>query len=248
MRSDDDTLALIRSRIEEKRLFEARFLCRKLGQSLSSGQCALLEKELNGSLAQIERWRQEAKDVLARGEHSQAGELYTRIEAIAIDVPGVAEEKKVLAGAEALAARLLKPAEDEAGSAPPANVQLKGAPSEERPATGPAPQVQSCLKPKRLVPRPWLLAGFAGIVLCGLLLLFFAWSNGPQRTPAVTPETNRIVLKPLLSTTQKRVEPETPVVPPPSPVQATKEQNPPAASAAPALKLGNLQIEQSEHP
>jgi hypothetical protein len=100
-----------------------------------------------------------------------------------------------------------------------------------------------------------MLAGLAGVVLCGLLLLFFVWPNGPKRTPAVTPETNRIVLKPLLSTTQERddavspsVEPENPVVQSPSPVQTTKEQNPPAASASPALKLGNLRIEQSEHP
>ena len=102
----DYALALIQGRIAEKRLFEARFLCRRLGDGLGADSRQALARELDEALARVEPLRRQAQVLAAQGEHVQAGIVYSQIEAIAVDVPGVAEERQALAGAEALAARL----------------------------------------------------------------------------------------------------------------------------------------------
>lgn len=97
--------ALIRSRIREKRIFEARFLFRQLGAEIGEREKSALERELSDSLAQVKKMQQQAREYAAQGQNNLAETLYSAIERIAIDVPGLAEEKKALAGAGALIAR-----------------------------------------------------------------------------------------------------------------------------------------------
>src|SRR5665647_2797098 len=98
--------ALIQSRIREKRIFEARFLCRQLGAEIGERKKIALERELAGLLKQVGKLQQQAREYTAQGQNHLADALYLDIEEIAIDVPGLAEEKKARAGAVDLIARI----------------------------------------------------------------------------------------------------------------------------------------------
>lgn len=253
MRVNDEARALIRSRIEEKRLFEARFLCRKLDRELAAEQRLALERTLNESLGQIEQLRQQAKAMMVRGEFGQAGQLYDRIETIAIDVPGVDEEKKALAGAEALAARLREPVEEEINPGMRLANSAETGPEDEQPQPAALARRPPLLKKRRISLGLWLAFGLTGVVLAALLALFFGQRHEPVHVaPVAAPSSNRIVLQPLL-----QAVPEQTIAPPPSkgpqasavqppPLPPPSSENKPKASVSPALKLGRLQIEQSE--
>lgn len=98
--------SLIRARIREKRIFEARFLYRQLGAEIGGKEKTAIERELSGILGQVKKIQQQAREYAAQGQSNLAVKLYSDIEQLAIDVPGLAEEKQALAGAEALAARI----------------------------------------------------------------------------------------------------------------------------------------------
>ncbi len=104
--SVENPVALIRSRIKEKRIFEARFLCRQLGDTIGEREKIALEGELAGFLSRVDTLQQQARTLLAEGQKDRAFALYREMEAIAIDIPGLAEEKRALEGAEAIIARL----------------------------------------------------------------------------------------------------------------------------------------------
>ena len=183
--------ALIRSRIREKRIFEARFLYRQLGAEIGDKEKTALERELSGSLEQVKKLQQQAREYIAQGQNNLAATLYLDIEQIAIDVPGLAEEKKALAGVEALVARFT-------GKSP--EVQK---PPAEVPVAPIAPLVQivpdievvqvSPVVPLRSVfitevwqrlqqlPRRWLLAIGIG---CLVILLFLLRSPQDQHSPS----------------------------------------------------------------
>ena len=72
----DYALALIQGRIAEKRLFEARFLCRRLGDGLGAERRQSLARELDAALAQVEPLRRQAQALVAQGDHHQAGLVY----------------------------------------------------------------------------------------------------------------------------------------------------------------------------
>src|SRR5690349_15110163 len=93
----ENPAALIRSRIREKRIFEARFLYRQLGAEIGEKEKAALERELSGLLTQVKKMQQQARECAAQGQNHLAEKLYSAIEQIAIDVPGLAEEKQALA-------------------------------------------------------------------------------------------------------------------------------------------------------
>lgn len=259
--SSDDTWSVIRSRIEEKRLYEARFLCRKLGQGLTAEQKATFERELASSMVQVEQLRQQAQGLMSRGEHGPARALYAQLEAIAIDVPGVAEEIKALAGAEALAARLAKPAvEAVAPVLPQMAAPLSVSPVERTQVQEELPPKRQCAQSGKIQPRIWWLVGLGSAVLCALAVLVFSVGQDSKQNPAVVaPQTDRIAVQPQPpALIPKEAEP-TPQAPgedsgqlaPPSPapsVQETRaEPEPPPVAVRPALKLGGLQIEQSGH-
>ncbi len=180
--SSDDTLEIIRSRINEKRLFEAQFLWRKLGRELTAEDRASLEANLAHGLKQVEQLRKEAQGLVARGAYEPARDLYCRVEAIAIDVPGVSEELKALAGAEALTERLARTVVPEQEAAteeePVAAPGGEQAPVEEAVAARP-----DFFRRKNTGLRLYRLAALVASVLCLLLALFLYWRGGESPVP-----------------------------------------------------------------
>lgn len=257
----DYSLTLIQARIAEKRLFEARFLCRRLGDGLGADKRQALARELDDALGQVEQLRRQAQALMAAGDHGQAGLLYRQIEAIAVDVPGVAEERQALAGAEALAARLHKAvvAEPEpvaevvrvATMADDGENAAQVARQIERPAISPAAQ-GAAPQMSRRPPRPgWRLLAVGGLVLGALALGVLLWSRPTNPPPPAA--TSTIIIQPLqpVETAAASAPPSPPPEPePPSvvaePTPAVEEPSPPAppepVSSTPALHLGSLHI------
>lgn len=242
----DDPVSLIRSRIQEKRLFEARFLCRQLAGDLDGTDKKALERELAGMLTRVDQLRRQARALVVEGRKAQAAEVYGEIAAIAIDVPGVAEEQRALEGAEVLVARIagkrserLEAAEEVVQeAAPPLSVDVQprkaAAPEPER-----APQIAGNTTQKNR-PRLWLAAALLGTL--ALLAAALLWRGAGHSSP---PSAHTITIRPLDL-------PVSPVEQPPqSPTQQAPEQvSPPNAAegvpASPSLKLGTLQVETSE--
>jgi len=154
--------ALIRSRIREKRIFEARFLFRQLGAEIGEMEKSALERELSVSLAQVKKMQQQAREYAAQGQNDLAETLYSEIERIAIDVPGLAEEKKALAGAEALIARTTGKAVERKPEVVPQTVM----PAESDKVAMPIATVRDPLKrlPKLRLPKLELFSRFIATV------------------------------------------------------------------------------------
>lgn len=253
----DYTLTLIQGRIAEKRLFEARFLCRRLGDGLGAASRQALARQLDDTLAQVEQLRRQAQALAAQGDHGQAGLLYSQIEAIAVDVPGVAGERQALAGAEALAARLHKSqAEEAAAHAPeglPAPIMAIGgksaAPDEvpvERPSASPVAQGAAPQMSSRRFPRPgWMLLAAGGLLLGTLALVLLLWGRSATSPPPSA--TSTIVIEPLLPVSTAATVPSSPPAAATPPATTGEELPPPEtpASPAPALHLGGLTVEPS---
>ena len=106
----DNPSALIRARIRERRIFEARFLCRQLADELGEMERNALEAELARLIGQVERLRQQARSHAEEGRSQQAARTFRDIERIAIDVPGLAAERQTLEGARAVLARITETA------------------------------------------------------------------------------------------------------------------------------------------
>ncbi len=251
----DYALALIQGRIAEKRLFEARFLCRRLGDGLGVGSRQVLARELDEALAQVEPLRRQAQALVAQGDHHQAGLVYNQIEAIAVDVPGVAEERQALAGAEALAARLHKPpvaepetlvevapaatmaAESERVAPDAVQIEPSAAPPD---APASAQQVQG----RSFFPG-WKLLAASGLVAGALVFAFLLWHK--PATPPSPAATSTIIIQPL-QPVETAVAPVTPPPPAPEPPPVVVEPLVPAPpvpapdASTSALHLGSLQI------
>jgi hypothetical protein len=263
--SVENPVSLIRSRIKEKRLFEARFLCRQLGDALGAKERLALERELTGLMDQVVTLQRQARVLLDEGRKDQVVLLYNEMEAIAIDVPGLAEEKRALEGSEAIIAKLTSKTpqaghrqhrlaaalaarhgndmgEQEAPIMPPIPISDKDEQAVAVPVAG-------THRKKRIEGRLWLAAGLVGL----LLLLFFVWRGGkeilsPASSP--TPATQKILIRPLVATssevaeqpavTKQPVQEE--VKPVDQPIQPIEKSVPPA----PVLKLGALQVEESQ--
>ncbi|MGI6656466.1 MAG: hypothetical protein ACOX5Z_06525 [Desulfobulbus sp.] len=104
--ADGPPADLVRARIRERRILEARFLCRQLADRLEEEERAALEQEVAELLAQAEDIRLQARHHMAAGRYREAMQLYDELEAVAVDMPGVAEERKSLDAAESLAVRM----------------------------------------------------------------------------------------------------------------------------------------------
>ncbi len=236
----DDPVSLIRARMQEKRLFEARFLCRQLVGEIGASEKKALERELTGLLTQVDQLRRQAQALVADGRREQAAAVYGEIAAIAIDVPGVAEEQRALESAEALVARI-------AGKTA----------TLERPDLAPASHVdvQAQVPPKQQKPgrRVWLAVSLLGILA---LLALLVWRGGrhasaPQFiTPP--PAAQTVTIRPL----ELPPPPPWPTAPmhPMQQVQPLQQAAEPVAPpvepenvpASPSLKLGTLQVEDAE--
>ncbi|MDD2465200.1 MAG: hypothetical protein PHI97_14475 [Desulfobulbus sp.] len=236
--SSDDTLAVIRSRINEKRLFEAHFLCRKLGHDLIAAQRTAVEQQLAASLKQVEQLRSDAKVLVARGELGPGRELYARIESIAIDVPGVPEEIKALAGAEALEARLSKPVLPvkeitpvvSKGGLPPSAVTVKRTTVRETVSFS-----SESTRRNLVIPRLYWFAGLAGIVLCLLLGLWVYWGTGGKPQPAEVPPSQSPGV--TTATSKEIVSASQPFPPSPSSAPQASIPKETAAKAQPLAKV-----------
>jgi hypothetical protein len=246
--------ALIRARIREKRIFEARFLYRQLGTEIRDKEKTALEGELSGSLEQVKKLQQQAREYAAQGQNDLAAKLYLDIEQIAIDVPGLAEEKKTLAGAEALVARITgktpegRKAPAEVSGAPAVSEGQVVAPVAQIVPDAEVVQVAPAVpqKPVRTnglqqrlqqIPYPWLVAVGIGCLVALLFLL-----SSPQHQPAApspslpAPSKQTISIRPLEASSSM------------VPGQPSPESDPDRAAVetapepSPVLQMNSLQI------
>jgi hypothetical protein len=231
--SVENPSALIRSRIREKRIFEARFLCRQLSAELGGPEKDALTRELSQLQDRVEKLQQRARACVALGEYQQANALYRDIELIAIDVPGLDEEKNALEGAAAIIAKIAgKAVEHEPKVLPRAS-----APTESPKVIAPSAAVNR--RPRRL-PRLWLVVGVLGMSL--LVILLFSLRRPPEEKPlAVAPEPSQV------QPAQKIFI--NPLVPGPSaPLdQPDQEVSPAGTSSSPSssVQVGTLQVKES---
>lgn len=262
----EDPVALIRERIKEKRIFEARFLFRQFGDEIATDRKMKLADELAATLSRAEQMLQRARSHAAGGERSQAEQVYREIEAIVVDMPGVAEEIKALAGASALIAKIKPTAPIDCASEPPPPEVTEIAIAETQSAP-PSAQLQ---KRRRLRWPIWLAAGCVVVVL-SLLALWYGDVKDIS-PPLGTPEqpVQAILIRPMVAdgsaTTEHTVSSsessptaesqaekalEANEVQPPltlpadaptsQPVQMVKTKGP----SHPTVRLGTLQIEKS---
>lgn len=255
----DDPVSLIRSRMQEKRLFEARFLCRQLAGDLDGTEKRALERELAGMLTQVEQLRRQARALVAEGCKAQAAEVYGEIAAIAIDVPGVAEEQRALEGADILVARIagkrserLEATEEAVQEAAPpltVDVQPRKSAPEPEPERAPQPADNTAQKTGR---RLWLAAALLGTL--ALLAAALLWRNVVQSTSPQSsspPSAQTITIRPLDLPVSPAEQPQSPPQPQQSPPQSATEpvsqpNAPEDVPSSPSLKLGTLQVETSE--
>jgi len=228
--SMDDPLALIRSRIRERRLYEARFLYRQLGDGIGARERMALEGEITGLLQRVGDLHRQARVAAAAGQRQEALRLYGELEAIALDVPGLAEEKRALAGAAALMAKIAVAAPEPAPPVmpPPAN------PVEERLDEPPV----ASLLPRRHQSRRWLWLA-AGLMGLGLLLVVVFWRSGTNDSPPspspTSPPGHSILIRPLVA--DAPAIPPQPVEEAPSTVaeQPAEPESPPESPPAPPV-------------
>ncbi len=229
---------LIRSRIKEGRIFEARFLCRQLSADLDAKEKNALIRELAQLQARVEKLQQQARACVAMEEYTLAGKLYQDIELIAIDVPGLAEEKKALEGAEALVAKIV----GKTVTQEPVIIPQRPAPVESEKMVQPLAVTRYRLK---RWPRPWLLFCLLGLGL--LVLLLFSLrrhlEEKPLATtlkPSQTQPTQQIFIKPLASISSSGTIDQ--------PDKKAEDNDPPAGTALPpstSVQVGALQIKES---
>ena len=232
--------ALIRSRLREKRIFEARFLYRQLGAEIEEREKIALEQELSNVLTQVKKMQQQARDYTEKGQSHLAEKLYRDIEQLAIDVPGLAEDKQVLAGAEALLARMAGKTDQrkpEGVQAVPQLIAPPAAPSaDETWAMG----IPTTAKDRwqRLL---WLLAGLLALAL--FLLLFFHPNHEALflSAPKSPLPAQQLFIKPLDPV------PPAPVIAAPSDKEAEPGESATEVESSPpaSLKVGELQIKEA---
>ena len=229
----DNPSALIRARIRERRIFEARFLCRQLADELGEMERNALEAELARLIGQVERLRQQARSHAEEGRHQQAARTFRDIERIAIDVPGLAAERQTLEGARAVLARITETA-----------VQREL--EQTRQETTPPPPDSEAPHPLlarnrrrsvRRLPRLWLAAMLLGVVLA--VALFVLLRSGRQEVPAPP-------VAPAAPAQQIHIRPLVAAGPPePTPPPAARPAEGDAPAPAGSLRLGELQVRPS---
>ena len=229
----DNPSALIRARIRERRIFEARFLCRQLADELGEMERNALEAELARLIGQVERLRQQARAHAEEGRNQQAARTFRDIERIAIDVPGLAAERQTLEGARAVLARItetavqreLEQTRQEITPPPPDN-------------EAPHPLLaRNRRRSVRRLPRLWLAAMLLGVVLA--VALFVLLRSGRKEVPAPP-------VAPVAPAQQIHIRPLVAAGPPePTPPPAARPAEGDAPAPAGSLRLGELQVRPS---
>ena len=245
----DHPIELIQARIREKRLYEARFLFRQLGDEIDASAREALQANLTGLFNQVEQLRGQAREQVSQKNRDEAEKLYAAIERIAIDMPGLTEEKQALTKLEATAVSTASTNEPQSvPKTKPAVLPISSAGK-----LFPGFSLTSLLpliKRLRHQPRYWGWAALALVVLFLTLLLFFPvrQPENPVAKPAATEQAipQSINIRPMVASGQETVSPSPPPRPAPNALPAgTAEAVEKPATKEGALHLGALQIETS---
>ncbi len=196
----DNPSALIRARIREKRIFEARFLCRQLGGELGSMEKNALEGELAKILAQVDKLRKQAIAHAAAGRLQLAAKVYREIERIAIDVPDVAAERQRIDRAEAMLVNVANPQAPIATAATASPIGVDALPGDQS-VSAPGKPTRQLARARWWWSKRLLVLAGGVIVFIGLLLLLSHRQRSPvQKQPAaIKAPANRIVIQPMVS-------------------------------------------------
>jgi hypothetical protein len=233
----DNPSALIRARIREKRIFEARFLCRQLGSELGTMEKSALEGELARIMAQVDKLRKQAIAYAGAGKLQLAAKVYREIERIAVDVPDLAAERQRIDGAEAVLTRVTNGAVHRGTAAaipspPPDPAGMGKSPLAVRPPARMARLIR--------LSRRQLAVLFVGLlVLVGLLAYVLRRDQAPtQAAPtAIGQPASRIVIRPVVSSSPQPVlQPEEA-----APAEEPSPESPLARSGS--LTIGELQVQ-----
>ena len=231
----DNPSALIRARIREKRIFEARFLCRQLGGELGAMEKSALEGELARVMAQVDKLRKQAIAYAGAGKLQLAAKAYREIERIAVDVPDLAAERQRIDGAEAVLAKVTNGAVHRGTATSPPALETTGMRKSPLAARPPVRMGRSMW-----LSRPQLTVLFVGLLVLGGLLVYVLRRNQEptQAAPtAVGQPAGRIVIRPVVSSSSKPVPQSEESVPPEEPTP----EPPPAPSGS--VSIGELQVQ-----
>ena len=227
----DNPSALIRARIREKRIFEARFLCRQLGGELGAMEKSALEGELARVMGQVDKLRKQAIAYAGAGKLQQAAKVYREIERIAIDVPDLAAERQRIDSAESVLAKVTNGAVHRGVAAPNRAGLGKSSPAIHPPTrTG---------RSMRLSGRQWAVLAVGVLMLGGMLAYIL---RGDQASPPASPAAigtpaGRIVIRPVVSPSPH---------PGPQSAQAAPDEEPspePAPAKVSSLSIGELKVQ-----
>lgn len=89
-------IAIIRERIAAKRLYEARFLLRQLGDELTPANREQMAKQLEDTIHALEQKHRDALYYAGQGNFDRAAELLEGIEQVTVDFPDLDREKERL--------------------------------------------------------------------------------------------------------------------------------------------------------
>ena len=242
----DHSVELIQARIREKRLYEARFLFRQLGDEIEGAAREQLQTSLTGLFNQIEQLRSQARAHASRKNREQAEDLYAAIERMAIDMPGLADEKQALAKLPyaVSAAKGEKPPSYGADKQPVA-VEAE---SRKRSPIAPLVRLQPLVARLRQPRRYWRWATLALLLLLIVAMSLLLPADKPERPVAKPPSSEQgtpqsIVIRPMVASGQEAAAPSRPSSPPPDALPADPVVKPAAKEGS--LHLGTLQVEAS---
>lgn len=188
---------LIRSRISEKRIFEARFLCRQLGADIDLQEKSALQQQLENLVVRVEELRQQARIHAEAGQQTAADSVYRDIEQIAIDVPGLREERAKLAGTAPLVARIsgrtVPPVAKPITRPAKRRVKVDQGEENHEPVAAFSPFARNRLSPVRLIA---VSVGFFFVVVLAALFFLFRGIQTPVPVPQGEGD-HMILIRPL---------------------------------------------------
>lgn len=200
---------LVQARIDEKRLFEARFLFHKVSGEIEPEQRLRLEQALADTIARAEHCFRQGRQLEEQQRYEEAAREYDRVVAIAIDYPAVEQARHRIDVVRKLGPLQVKTS---------ARVEDKGEDDQHihrAPVDGPSTRLVAGRSGLR---RPFLIiVSVLFVISAGLLAMLLSGREGggsgspapgpshiSGRAPAITPATDHDVLLPRDSFADKR--------------------------------------------
>lgn len=181
---------LIRARIDENRLFEARFLFKKISSEIDPAGRRQLHQQLESRIEKARTLFDHAEQLKEQGRYEEAREIYIRVLDIAIDYPDVAQSlQRVIV---ALKLGLLRPVTFQGDA---------GRIQEQNELSSVTPQIETGQR-SPFLPRgrwPLVLGGVGALALCVVLGVF--WVN--NKLPAAAGKSGREVAASASGTMEK---------------------------------------------